>query len=227
MKKILAGALMAASMTAAASAQVDQDIVNRIAKANGVIHALQATPDNGIPLGIAAHATCVVVVPSFKKAAFVVGGSYGQGLATCRTGHGWSAPVFVQLEGASFGFQIGGQATDLVLVGTNQNSLQDLLKEHVKLGAGASVAAGPVGRAGQAAISAAANAEFLAYSRNKGLFAGLDVSGDEIHQNSKDTQNVYGKDMSPEKILSGSVPTPAVAKSFVASVSRLFREARQ
>ncbi len=230
MKKFFAGALVAMTMTVtittAASAQADSDVTKRIAAAHAVLHQLMATPDNGIPLGIASHATCVVVIPAFKKGAFLVGGQYGQGLATCRTGHGWSAPTFLQMEGASFGFQIGGQSTDLVLVGTNQQSVQDLLKDHVKLGAGASVAAGPVGRAGQASIGVAANAEFLAYSRNKGLFAGLDVSGDEIHQNTKDTEMVYGKNISADKILSGSVPTPAVAKHFVSTVNELFKEGR-
>ncbi len=139
----------------------------------------------------------------------MVGAQYGQGLATCRTAHGWSAPVFTQITGASFGFQAGGQSTDLVLVGTNHKSAQDMLKEKVKLGGDVAASAGPVGRNSQASISALANAEFLTYSRSKGLFAGLDLTGDYINQNKDDTKAYYGKDIPYADILSGKVPTPA------------------
>jgi lipid-binding SYLF domain-containing protein len=182
------------------------------------------TPDRGVPLDIAAKATCVLVVPSFKKAAFVFGGEYGQGVVSCRTHNGlWSAPAFIQLEGASFGFQIGGQSTDLVLIGMNHHAADDLLKDKVKLGADASVAAGPVGRNAQASTTELANAEFLTYSRSKGLFAGIDLNGDVVHQNSSDTEKVYGHDVSYEKILGGGVPTPPSAAHFVATVNELFR----
>ena len=223
MKKFFAGALVAMSMTAAASAQVDADVTKRIEASHAVLHELMATPDKGIPLNIAAKATCVVVIPAFKKAAFLLGGQYGQGLATCRTGHGWSAPIFVQMSGASFGFQVGGQSTDLVMIGLNHQSLQDLLKDHVKLGGNIAVAAGPVGRNSTASTDVLAKTEFLAYSRSRGLFAGVDVSGDEIHQNSKDTENVYGKDIKPETILSGSVKTPPAAAHFISTVNQLFK----
>ena len=223
MKKFFAGALVAMSMTVAASAQMDPDVTKRIEASHAVLHELMATPDKGVPLNIAAKATCVVVIPAFKKAAFLLGGQYGQGLATCRTGKGWSAPIFVQMSGASFGFQVGGQSTDLVMIGLNHQSLQDLLKDHVKLGGNIAVAAGPVGRNSTASTDVLARTEFLAYSRSRGLFAGVDVSGDEIHQNSKDTENVYGKDIKPETILSGSVPTPPAAQHFVSTVNQLFR----
>jgi lipid-binding SYLF domain-containing protein len=164
------------------------------------------------------------VVPSFKKGAFVVGGEYGQGVATCRTHNGgWSAPAFIQLEGASFGFQIGGQSTDLVLIGTNHRALDDLLKEKVKLGGDVAVAAGPVGRNAQAATTELANAEFLTYSRSRGLFAGVDLNGDVVHQNRADTEAVYGHAIPFQRILSGGVPTPAAAAHFVATVNQLFR----
>ena len=195
----------------------------RIAAAHGVLHELMATPDKGVPLDIAAKATCVAVVPAFKKGAFLVGGQYGQGLATCRTGKGWSAPVFIQITGVSFGLQAGGQSTDLVLVGINHKSMDDLLKEKVKLGGDIAASAGPVGRNSQAAISGLANAEFLTYSRSKGLFAGIDLTGDIVNQNSGDTETYYGKGISYQKVLSGSVPTPAGAKHFVATVNEMFR----
>jgi lipid-binding SYLF domain-containing protein len=185
-----------------------------------------ATPDKGIPMDIAAKAHCILVVPSFKKGAFLVGAQYGQGVATCRTGHGWSAPVFVQLTGASFGLQAGGQETDLVLVGVNRHSLDDLLKDKVKLGGDIAAAAGPVGRDSQASTTELANAEFLTYSRSKGLFAGVDLTGDEVQQNADDTRAYYGKDIPYRTILSGAVPTPPSAVHFVATVKQMFREGR-
>jgi lipid-binding SYLF domain-containing protein len=184
------------------------------------------TPDKGVPEWVAAKAKCVAIVPGYKKGAFVVGGQYGQGLATCRTAHGWSAPVFMQIAGASFGFQAGGQSTDLVLVGTNHKSMQDMMKEKVKLGGDAAASAGPVGRNSQASISALANAEFLTYSRSKGLFAGLDLTGDYINQNKEDTKTFYGKEIPYAEILSGQVHTPAAAHPFVAAVTQMFHTSK-
>jgi SH3 domain-containing YSC84-like protein 1 len=231
MRNIIASALLAASVIAvpAVQAQAPEKLVHRIDAAHEILHQLMGTPDKGIPLDIAASAQCVIVVPSFKKGAFVIGGEYGQGVATCRTGHGWSAPVFVQMAGASFGFQIGGQSTDLVLIGRNHRSAEHLLKDKIKLGGDASVAGGPVGRSAQASTTELANAEFLTYSRNKGLFAGIDLQGDEVNQNTKDTAELYGHDVSYQRILSGGVPTPPVAEHFIKTVNELFRagQARQ
>jgi lipid-binding SYLF domain-containing protein len=225
MKNVIASALIAVSLSGGvALAQVTNAKLDaRIDSAHAVLHELMGTPDKGVPLDIAARATCVAVIPSFKKGAFIFGGEYGQGVATCRTGHGWSAPVFIQLEGASFGFQVGGQSTDLVLIGVNHHSLDDLLKDKVKLGGDVSVAAGPVGRDSQASTTELASAEFLTYSRNRGLFAGIDLNGDVVHQNSADTEKYYGSDIPFQKILSGAVPTPASARRFVATVNQLFR----
>ena len=149
----------------------------RLTSATETLNEIMAAPDKGIPQQILAGASCVVVVPGYKKAAFVVGAQYGQGVATCRTSRGWSAPVFVQLTGGSFGFQIGGQSTDLVLLAMNHNGLQEMLKNKFKIGGDASAAAGPVGRDAQAGTDWKLNSEFLTYSRAKGLFAGLDLSG--------------------------------------------------
>jgi lipid-binding SYLF domain-containing protein len=223
-KAFLAATLIAASLSPALQAQDTAKIEARINAAHAVLHELLNTPDKGIPLDIAARATCVLVVPSFKKGAFVFGGEYGQGVASCRTRSGrWSAPVFVQLEGASFGFQIGGQSTDLVILGMNHHAIDDLLKEKVKLGGDAAVAAGPVGRNSQAATTELANAEFLTYSRSRGLFAGIDINGDVVHQNKADTEAMYGHDIPYARILSGAVPTPPAAVHFVATVNELFR----
>ena len=228
MRKLIASALFATIVLVAPSiqAQAPEKLVHRIDAAHDILHELMNTPDKGIPLDIAASAQCVVVVPSFKKGAFVFGGEYGQGVASCRTAHGWSAPVFVQMAGASFGFQIGGQSTDLVLIGRTHKSLDHLLTDKVKLGGDASVAAGPVGRSAQASTTELANAEFLTYSRNKGLFAGIDLQGDEVNQNVKDTAALYGHDVAFQNILSGGVPTPPVAARFVRTVNELFRKGR-
>ena len=228
MKRLLASALVATSLCGAAFAadNTDAKLTSRIDAAHEVLHALMATPDKSVPLDIAAKAECVVVVPSFKKGAFVVGGEYGQGVATCRTESGWSAPVFIQMTGASFGFQIGGQSTDLVLVGVNKKSLDDLLKDKVKLGGDIAASAGPVGRNSQASTTELANAEFLTYSRSKGLFAGIDLNGDEVHQNSKDTTKYYGSELPYRTILSGSTPTPASSAHFIATVNELFKRRR-
>ena len=229
MRKIFSAALVALSVSAVAVAADDSaKITERITAAHAVLHELMDTPDKGVPLDIAAKAKCVAVIPGFKKGAFLVGAQYGQGVATCRTAsHGWSAPVFIQLAGGSFGLQAGGQSTDLVLVGMNQKSMDDLLKDKVKLGGDIAASAGPVGRDSQADTTELANAEFLTYSRSKGLFAGVDLTGDEVHQNTKDTNIFYGKEIPYQQILSGGVPTPPSAKHFVATVNEMFKEGRE
>jgi lipid-binding SYLF domain-containing protein len=217
---------MTTVMTVGASAADTEKLDHRIEAAHMVLHELMDTPDKGIPDGIARKATCVAVVPGFKKGAFVVGGQYGQGVVSCRTGHGWSAPAFIQLTGASFGFQIGGQSTDLVLVAMNHNGFQHLLHDKLKLGGDAAVAAGPVGRNAQASTTELASAEILTYSRSKGIFAGIDLTGDVVNQNQEDTRNYYGHDISYETILTGGVPTPPSAEHFVRTVNQLFHADR-
>ena len=194
----------------------------RLGSARDVLNEVMATPDKGIPQSILAGASCVVVIPSFKKGAFIAGAQYGQGVATCRTPNGWSAPVFVQLAGGSFGFQIGGQSTDLVLVAMNQNGLQDMLKDKFKIGGDAAASAGPVGRNAQAGTDWKLNAEFLTYSRSKGLFAGIDLDGTVLSQNSDDTRTFYGADVPFQTILGGQKPVPTDAKPFVRTVAKYF-----
>jgi lipid-binding SYLF domain-containing protein len=216
-------AALTMSISVAASAATDmQKLDERIEAAHLVLYELMATPDKGIPDDIAAKATCVAVIPGFKKGAFIVGGQYGQGVVTCRTGHGWSAPAFIQLTGASFGLQAGGQSTDLVLVGTTHDAFDRLLHDKVKLGGDIGVAAGPVGRNSQASTTDAANAGFLTYSRSKGLFAGVDLTGDVVHQNTDDTKTYYGSDLTFEKILGGGVPVKSSSEHFVRTVNQMF-----
>lgn len=230
MKKFVAIVASAALMSGMAQYSFAESskakIDERVTDASEVLNEIMATPDKGIPQQILAGAHCVVVIPGFKKAAFVVGAQYGQGVATCRTPRGWSAPVFVQLTGGSFGFQIGGQSTDLVLLAMNQNGLQDMLKSKVKLGAGAAVAAGPVGRNAEAGTDWKLNAEFLTYSRSKGLFAGIDLSGTVLSQNTEDTRTIYGSNVPFTKVLNGGVPTPAASQTFVRTVAKYFVESK-
>ena len=199
----------------------------RMQDASAVISQIMSAPDKGIPSEILAGASCVVVVPSFKKGAFVVGAQYGQGAATCRTPRGWSAPVLVQLTGGSFGFQAGGQETDLVLIAMNDQGLQQMLKNKFKIGADAAASAGPVGRNAQAGTDWKLNAEFLTYSRSKGLFAGIDLDGTVLSQNQDNTRAMYGDNIPFETILKGNVPTPPEAEPFVRTVAKYFVRAKE
>lgn len=227
MRYLLAATLIAATVNPFAMAQTKAQaaIDARINAATAVLQDLMSPSQKGVPAGVSTKATCVLVVPSFKKAAFVFGGQYGQGVATCRTRSGhWSSPAFVQLEGASFGLQIGGQSTDLLLLGMNHHAMDDLLKDKLKLGGDASVSVGPVGRNAQADTTETANAEFLSYSHSKGLFAGVDLSGDVVHQNTEDTKKFYGHNVPFAKILGGEEATPAAARHFIATVTKLFHQ---
>lgn len=205
----------------------DTKLDSRLDSARNVIDEIMATPDHSIPDSILHQATCVAVVPGLVKGAFIVGAEYGQGVATCRTGHGWSGPVFLRMAGGSWGFQIGGQGTDLVLVAVNQKGMQDLLASKFKIGAGASAAAGPVGRDAQASTNWKLQSELLTWSRSKGLFAGVDLSGVSVSQNTSDTDAFYGSDHSFHSILDGQVAVPANATPFVRTVAKYFRQAQQ
>jgi lipid-binding SYLF domain-containing protein len=224
MKKVLGvlcGFAMLAGILPARAADMSK-MDSRLNDAADVIQQIMATPDKGIPSSILAGASCVVVVPSYKKGAFVVGAQYGQGVATCRTPRGWSAPVFVRLSGGSFGWQIGGQATDLVLVAMNQQGLQQMLKNKFKIGADAAASAGPVGRNAQAGTDWKLNAEFLTYSRSKGLFAGLSLDGTVLEQNKDDMVAEYGSPIPFDTVLHGATPVPPNATRFVSTVARYF-----
>ena len=207
-------------------ASTREDLQDRIDSAKLVLDQIMRANDRTIPIDILKSATCVAVVPSMVKGAFLVGAQYGQGVVTCRTGHGWSAPVFIRMAGGSFGFQIGGQATDLVLVAVNDRGMQDLLRDKFKIGGDASAAAGPVGRAGTASTDWKMNAELLSYSRAKGLFAGIDLDGTSVSQNREDTEIYYGQPHRFDEVLRGDVPVPPGAVAFVRDVASYFVRAR-
>jgi len=227
MKKTFALICLSFTLTSAAfAASTRENLQARIDAAKTVLDEIMAAQDKTIPMNILERATCVAVVPGMIKGAFVFGAQYGQGVVTCRTGHGWSAPVFIRMAGGSWGLQIGGQSTDLVLVAINDRGLQDLLKNKFKIGGDASAAAGPVGRAGQAATDWKMGAELLSYSRNKGLFAGIDLDGTSVSQNSEDTELYFGAPHNFESILKGSVDVPEGAKDFVLDVAHQFVAAK-
>ena len=227
MKKIVASICLCFAVACTASAASSRDDLQaRIDAAKIVLDQIMGAQDHTIPLNILQQATCVGVVPGLIKGAFVVGAQYGQGVVTCRTGHGWSAPVFIRMAGGSFGFQIGGQSTDLVLVAVNDRGFQDLLKNKFKIGGDASAAAGPVGRSGEAATDGKMNAELLSYSRNKGLFAGIDLDGTSVSQNKDDTELYYGQAQPFENVLKGNVDVPPGAVPFVRDVAQNFLRAK-
>jgi lipid-binding SYLF domain-containing protein len=227
MKKAIALLSICVSLASTAyAASSREDLKARIDSAKTVLDAIMGAQDKTIPSDILRQATCVAVVPGMLKGAFVVGASYGQGVVTCRTGHGWSAPVFIRMAGGSFGFQAGGQATDLILVAVNGRGMQDLLKNKFKIGGDASAAAGPVGRHGEASTDWKMSAELLSYSRAKGLFAGIDLDGTSVSQNQEDTQIFYGAPHPFDMVLKGEVPVPADAVPFVRTVAGYFVAAK-
>jgi SH3 domain-containing YSC84-like protein 1 len=209
MKKIVAAALLIVSMTTLAWSQNRNAQVDRVETASTVLSQIMSAPDRGIPDGILSGAKCIAIVPSMLKASFIFGANYGKGVATCRTEHGWSAPVFFKVTGGSFGFQAGGQASDLVLIIRTNEGMQHLLQSKFKLGADASAAAGPVGRDAQASTDLTLRAQVLTYSRSRGLFLGVSLSGGVIRQDDGDTRAFYGgKDWTFYSLLRGEVPAP-------------------
>ena len=209
--------------TASADAKMPSAEADRLNSSAAVLTSLSRAPDKDIPQDLWDRTQCVVVMPSVKKVAFVFGGEYGKGVVTCRSGRQWSAPAFVQLEKGSWGAQIGAEEIDLVLLIMNRSGLDKLLQDKVSLGAGASIAAGPVGRAVTASTDLQLSAEILSYSRSNGVFAGLDLSGGVLGPDNDANYIVYGPRVNARAILlDHTVPTPPEAASFVTAVSSEF-----
>ena len=214
--RILAFVLL--STTLGAFAQDKED--DRLKNSFTVLKEILAMPDKGIPRELLNKSVCVIVYPSVLKAAFIVGGSYGRGVITCRTGEGhsgpWSAPAMFALEGGSFGLQIGGQATDFVLLVMNDSGANSVLSSKVKLGADASVAAGPVGRDASAETDIVMKAEILSYSRARGVFAGVSLEGSTMRSDDGANNALYGKELSAKQIVQGGhVKIPAAGLSLI------------
>jgi lipid-binding SYLF domain-containing protein len=192
-----------------------EDDIGRVEKATRVFHEIMTTPDKGIPRDLLEKAKCVAIIPGEEKLAFIFGGNYGKGLASCRTADGWSAPMFVAVGGGSVGFQIGGSFTDVVMLFMNDHALQSLLGDKFKIGADATVAAGPVGRQAAAGTDLKLNAEILSYSRSKGIFAGASVDGAVVQADKSGDRSMYGRDVSRGEILHGGVAVPESARGLI------------
>jgi len=191
-----------------------EEDVRRLDRSARVFREVMDTPDKGIPHGLLDRAQCIGIIPGEVKFAFIFGANYGRGVATCRTANGWSAPIFIALQGGSVGYQIGGSSTDIIMLFMNDHALQSLLGDKVKLGADASVAAGPVGRAASADTDVALRSEILTYSRSHGLFAGVSLQGSELAADRGGDRAMYG-DQKRGEILHGNVKTPEPAMALL------------
>ncbi len=199
-------------------------IDKRIDQSANVLSEVMATPDHAIPDKILDHAKCVAVIPSLVKIAVGFGGQHGHGVAACRTETGWSAPLPIDITGGSWGLQLGGEATDLVLVFMGDRGVEHLVSDHFKIGGDASAAAGPVGRDTAADTDVEMKDKILTYSRARGLFAGVDLSGTVVKQDKDETMLLFGKMESPNDILMGKVTPPAASRPFLSELRKISKE---
>lgn len=228
MKKFVVVAVMVSlcSFVLAADDQAkDSKVSDRVQAAAEVLNEIQSAPDSGIPQEILGSAECVAVVPSMLKGGFIVGAKYGRGLASCRTPKGWSAPAFFSLTGGSVGFQIGGQAVDLIMLIMNKDGMKHLLSSQFALGADASVAAGPVGRHAEGNTDWKMRAQVLTYSRARGIFAGVSLNGAVVKQDKNSTREFYGHMVTSKASLTGDVDPPADANTFLTTLSKWAQDA--
>ena len=222
MKRLLVLAVVVSfsALALAADEPKESKATDRVQSAADVLNEIQSAPDSGVPEEILGHAECVAVVPSMLKGGFIVGAKYGRGVASCRTPKGWSAPAFFLVEGGSFGFQIGGQAVDLVMLIMNNDGMQRLLSSQFALGADASVAAGPVGRHAEGNTDWTMRAQVLTYSRARGVFAGATLNGAVMKQDKDSTREFYGHMVTFKAALTGAVEPPAPANPFLTSLAK-------
>jgi SH3 domain-containing YSC84-like protein 1 len=209
--------ILAATLAIAPLLAKDVDSVKRLDESATVFSEIMATPDKGIPQDLLANSRCIVIVPAMKTAAFIVGAKYGKGYLSCRNrgGVGWSAPGTVRIEGGSFGFQIGGSETDVIMLVMNQGGADKLLSSKFTLGAEGSVAAGPVGRTATAQTDAQMHAEILSWSRSQGLFAGIALEGATLRQDLDDNAEIYGRKLENREIVTTQVRVPRVAARLI------------
>ncbi|MCU1294878.1 MAG: hypothetical protein JWP08_3728 [Bryobacterales bacterium] len=220
--KIYVSALIAASLMAA-PAFAQKKVEERLQAATASLRAMLNADDKGIPQDLLGRASCVVVIPNLKKGGFIVGAEYGSGFFTCRksSGVGWSAPGSLRMTGGKFGLLIGGAETDVVMLVMNKSGMEHLVSNKFTLGGEASVAAGPLGRNASAMTDAEMHAEILSYSRQRGIFGGLDLSGSAVTEDDKANQELYGKEISNKTIVAGGVPVPPAANAFVHTLDRV------
>jgi SH3 domain-containing YSC84-like protein 1 len=195
---------------------------DRLRDSTDILNEIMKTPDKGIPQDLLSKAHCVAIVPGLKQAAFVIGGKYGKGFVSCReTGRGWGAPAAFTIEGGSVGFQIGASATDIVMLIMSERGMRSLLQDKFTLGADANVAAGPVGRYATAQTDVQLTADILTWSRSKGLFAGIALTGAVVKPDKNENAAMYGRDLGAREILEGNTKPPADAQPLVAELTRL------
>jgi lipid-binding SYLF domain-containing protein len=214
---IVAGLALTTSLLA-----IDQEPADRLGEAASVFSEIMATPDRGIPQDLLEEAHCIVIVPNLKTGAFIVGGKYGKGYLSCRnkTNTGWSAPATARIEGGSFGFQIGGSSTDLIMLVMSERGADKLLSSKFTLGAEGSVAAGPVGRTATAQTDAQMQAEILSWSRSQGLFAGIALEGATLRQDLDDNATLYGTKLENREIVTGGRSAPESAAPLMALLNQ-------
>src|SRR6266571_4280309 len=229
MKRFLAvcALLCVASIALASDPDEKNKAEDRIKAAANVLDEIQAAPDQGMPEEVLGSAECVAIVPSMLKGGFIVGARYGRGVASCRTPKGWSAPAFFAVQGGSVGLQIGGQAVDLVMLIMNQDGMRNLLSSKFKLGADASVAAGPVGRHAAADTDWKLRAQVLSYSRARGAFAGLELSGAAFKQDKDSTREFYGRMVPFKTALTGTIDAPANAYPLLSTLAKWAKTASE
>jgi lipid-binding SYLF domain-containing protein len=219
-KRLLVLSVLGLAVTFAATASDRDDDISRIHHAADVFDAIMKAPDQGIPAGLLEKARCIAIIPGDVKFAFIFGGNYGRGVATCRTDAGrWSAPLFLAIDGGSVGYQIGGSSTDLVMLFMNDHALHSLLSDKFKLGGDASVAAGPVGRTADADTDVKLNSEILSYSRAKGLFAGVSLQGAVVQADNSGDHAMYGENITRNDIIHGQVPVPPEAMPLLHTIN--------
>jgi lipid-binding SYLF domain-containing protein len=211
-------ALFGLGVASTAWAETREDVQNRLENATLVLHQIMSAPDRGIPEEVLEHAKCIAVVPHMLKGGFVFGAENGRGVATCRTANGWSAPAFFAITGGSWGLQIGVEGVDLVMIFQGDKGMLRLEDAKFQLGADASAAAGPVGRHATADTDWKLNIEILTYSRAKGAFAGLTLTGADVRRDNDSMDAYYGPDVSTHRVLRGEVATPAAANRFIDAV---------
>ena len=221
MKKFMTMTLVALVSLGVAStvwAETPEEVQDRLDNATLVLHQIMAAPDKGIPQEVLEHAKCIAIVPHMIKGGLVFGAENGKGVATCRTENGWSAPAFFAITGGSWGLQIGVEGVDLVMIFQGDKGMQRLEDAKFQIGADASAAAGPVGRHATADTDWKLNTEILTYSRAKGLFAGLTLTGADVRRDDSSMDALYGPDVSTHRVLRGEVATPASANAFINAV---------
>ncbi len=201
-------------LPAISSASDREDDISRTHRAAEVFQEIMNAPD-AIPQNVLNKARCIAIIPGDTKFAFIFGANYGRGLAVCRTATGWSAPMFLAVEGGSVGYQIGGSSTDLILLFMNDHALHSLLSDRFKLGGDVSVAAGPVGREATASTDLKLTAEILSYSRTRGIFAGASLDGTVVQADKSGNRAMYGPDVTRHRILDGNIPVPEPASLLV------------